>query len=213
MSTTATEHQAEPEHEPAAPQLHSKQPWPARLGSYVRRSPRLHLGAIVVLAILVIVVQLSKVVAVRGLEDDLSRQRAALIEQARAALDAQTVDLLRLSATPLGWAVHAAMLDNSVGDIDIYMGRLIQSKYVRRIALVDPAGVVTASTNLKVKGQPAGAAFPGTDLDTTEPRIDHVDDVIRVVVPVMDFTRRIGTLVFDYSKASITSRLPDAGKP
>lgn len=209
MSTTTTNDDLAPP-APSRPKSSVRPRWPARAVSYVLHARYLHVGAMLALAILLGVVLISKSIAVRGLEDDLKQQRTALIDQSRNALEAQTVDLLRLSATPLGWAVRAAMLDpNSLGDIDRYMGRLIKSKYVVRIALVDPEGKVIASTNLKLKGQSAGTAFPGTTVDTTEPRIDRLDDVIRVVVPVMDFTRRIGTLVFDYSMQSISSKLSD----
>ncbi|MEO8553171.1 MAG: hypothetical protein ABI678_24530 [Kofleriaceae bacterium] len=103
------------------------------------------------------------------------------------------------------------MLTNASADIDAYMTKLIQSKYVKRVALVDPSGKVIAATNLKLTGQQVEAAFPGTSVDTTEPRVDHVDDVTRVVVPVMDFTRRIATLIYDYSDDAITRHFATAG--
>ncbi|MEO6777274.1 MAG: hypothetical protein ABI437_29765 [Kofleriaceae bacterium] len=157
------------------------------------------------------VLQLWKMVAVHGLENDLTEQRATLISGARVALETQTADLLRLSATPLGWAVRSAMLTNASADIDAYMAKLIHAKYVKQVALVDATGKIIAATNLKLKGQQAAAAFPKTSVDTTEPRVEHVDDVTRVVVPVMDFTRRIGTLIYDYSDDAISRHFESPG--
>lgn len=159
---------------------------------------------IALLVVLVVAAAVWKVLAVHELEQELAEQRVSLISKSRVALQTQTTDLLRLSTTPLGWAVRSAMLANASSDIDAYMAELIRAKYVKRVALVDLSGTVIAATNLKLTGQPASAAFPGTIIDTSEPRITHIDDVTRAVVPVMDVTRRIGTLIYDYSDDSIT---------
>ncbi|MEO9185164.1 MAG: hypothetical protein ABI467_16825 [Kofleriaceae bacterium] len=182
-----------------------------RVRSFLLGARRFHLVVIAVLIVVAVALQAWKMVVVHGLEDDLVAQRTALLAQSRHALETQTTDLLRLSATPLGWAIRSAMLTNASADIDAYMAKLIQSKYVKRVALVDPTGKVIAATDLKLKGQLVGVAFPGTSIDTTEPRVEHLDDVTRVVVPVMDFTRQIGTLIYDYSDESINRHFESPG--
>jgi len=99
-------------------------------------------------------------------------------------------------------------LTNNTSNIDAYMTKLVQEKYVRRIVFADVRGVVVASTNVKLDGESATIALPGVDLVATRPRVDRAGSDLRLVVPVTAFERQIGTLVLDYSTGrSIDTKL------
>ncbi|MCX5745334.1 MAG: hypothetical protein NT062_22890 [Proteobacteria bacterium] len=108
------------------------------------------------------------------------------------------MQLLRLSALPLAWAIRGEVLSSNPGNIDTFMEKLVREKSVKRIVFVDAAGKVVSSTNLKLKDQLAATALPGIDLTATQPRVEPAGSDLRIVVPVMSFDRQIGTLVLDY---------------
>lgn len=111
----------------------------------------------------------------------------------------QAGELLQLTAIPLAWAIRAGVVAGDLRDIDTYMDKLVQEKYVKRIVFVDGAGTIVSSTNTKLKDQPAATVLPGVDMKATTPRVDRAGDDLRIVVPVMSYERQVGTLVLDYS--------------
>lgn len=175
-----------------------------RLKRYLFGAPKLHLALIVLLAAASLAMFVWRLVSVTRLEGEVRDVKA----QARTAMVAQSGELLQLSATPMAWAIRAELLSNDIGDIDAYMVKLVAEKYVKRIVFVDATGTIVSSTNVKLKGQPAAAALPGLQLTATTPRVEQAGSDLRMVVPVMDFERQIGTLVLDYASASIDAKLP-----
>ncbi|HUH04405.1 MAG TPA: hypothetical protein VML75_20560 [Kofleriaceae bacterium] len=164
----------------------------------------MHLVLIAALGSAVLAILVWRMVSVSALE----REIATVKEEARAGMMEQSGELLRLSATPMAWAIRAELLANDMTDIDAYMDKLITEKYVKRIVLVDASGTITASTNVKLKGQPAASALSGVNLEVSEPFITKDGSDLRVIVPIMDFESQIGTLVLDYSRLSLETKLP-----
>lgn len=165
---------------------------------------RFHLVLIVVLLGTVLGLAVWRSVSVHRLEEELGASKA----QARGALYAQAGELLELSAIPLAWAIRAGVLSNDLSDIDAYMDKLVKEKFVKRIVFVDATGTIVSSTNTKLKDQPAAAALPGIDLAATTPRVDRTGEDLRIVVPVMSYERKVGTLLLDYSTSrSIETKL------
>jgi hypothetical protein len=175
-----------------------------RFASYFFGAPKLHLALIVLLSGALVAALVWRFLSVHELEGEI----AAGKRDARAAMVEQSSELLRLTATPMALAIRAELLANDIGDIDAYMNKLITEKFVKRIVLVDAAGTVVSSTNIKLKDQAAAAALPGVDLTMTEPHTTTAGADLRIVVPVMDFERLIGSLVLDYSSQSIDAKLP-----
>ncbi len=166
-----------------------------KLTSYLLSAPKFHLALIVVLLATTFGVVIWRSISVHRLDDEIATTK----QHAREAMVAQSGELLRLTATPLAWAIRGEVLSNQTSNIDAYMDKLVHEKYVKRIVFVDATGTIVASTNAKLKHQPAATALPGIDLAATEPRVDESGDDLRIVVPVMSFERQIGTLVLDYA--------------
>lgn len=192
-----------PETSPRPSSDRSAAPSRGRVASFLLGAPRFHLAVIVVLAIATLWFAIWRLVSVGSLEGKVRAERKA----ARAAMIAQSGELLQLSATPMAWAIRAELLANDVGDIDAYMQKLIKEKYVKRIVLIDASGTIIASTNTKLKGQLARVAVPDVALASTQPTVAQAGEDLRLVVPVMDFERQIATLVIDYAGQSIDAKL------
>ncbi len=140
--------------------------------------------------------------------DHLEHEAATNDQHAREAMVTQAEELLQLASLPLAWSIRNDVLTNNTSNIDAYMTKLVQEKYVRRIVFADVRGVVVASTNVKLDGESATIALPGVDLVATRPRVDRAGSDLRLVVPVTAFERQIGTLVLDYSTGrSIDTKL------
>ncbi len=165
---------------------------------------RLHLVLVVLLLATTLGLAIWRFASVQRLE----REVVATREQAREAMAAQTSELLQLTAMPLAWSIRAGVMANDLRDVDVYMDKLVQERFVKRIVFVANDGVIRASTNSKLKGQPAAAALPGVDLTVTKPRVESVGEDLRIVVPVMSYERQVGALVLEYATArSIDSKL------
>ena len=82
---------------------------------------RLHLVLIAILSLAVVVLGAWVMIERSRTTHDLARQRAALTERARAALVAQTHELLALSGRPLAWALRTQLLAGGRGDLESYM--------------------------------------------------------------------------------------------
>ncbi|MBA3499552.1 MAG: hypothetical protein M4D80_28260 [Myxococcota bacterium] len=173
-----------------------------------KRLQRLLVVIIGILVVSLVILQFTKTSAIAKVEKRLDVRERELVDHARSALEQQTAELLQLSATPLAWAIRSEMMAGDLRNVDAYMLKLVKEKHIKRIALVGRTGTIVAATNLKLKGQSGAAAFPGLVLVGSEARVLSEDEHLRVVVPVMDFEAQIGTLILDYGRASIATKLP-----
>lgn len=158
---------------------------------------RLHVALVVILLAAVVGLIVWRSMSVRSLESDVREGR----EQAREAMTVQAGELLQLTAIPMAWAIRSAVATGDLRDVDTYMDKLVHEKHVKRVVFVDGSGTVKASTNTKLKDQPAAQVLPGIDLVASEPRVDRAGDDLRIVVPVMSYERQVGTLILEYSLA------------
>jgi hypothetical protein len=170
----------------------------------LRRSPKFHLVLIVMLLATTLGFATWRSMSVHRLEGEVVANR----QQAREAMVAVSGELLQLTAIPLAWAIRGELLTNNASNIDAYMEKLVQEKYVKRIMFVDADGTIVSSTNVKLKDQLAAEALPGVDMAATQPRVEVLGGDLRMIVPVMSFERQLGTLVLEYSAGrAIDARL------
>jgi hypothetical protein len=171
--------------------------WLARL-----RGPRLPLyllgAVVVVLGLSVVAVYVWKAVAVRGLEERLAAERSALSSAQREALTVQARDLLRLTARPLAWAVRAEMLRGNLGQVDDYFREFVRERGVTSLMLVGKDGRIALATNRKLETQAADGLVSRELLAAADVAVAESGTSMRMVVPVMGFDSRLGTLVIDF---------------
>lgn len=175
-----------------------------RFANALLKPSKLHLVLVLVFAATTIAFGIWRAISVHSLENEVAATRA----QAHDAMIGQAGELLQLTAIPLAWAIRAGVVTKDIGDIDTYMDKLVQEKYVKRIVFVDETGTIVASTNTKLKDQPAATALPAVDLRASSPRTERIGEDLRIIVPVMSYERQVGTLLLDYSTSrSIDSKL------
>ncbi|HEY4184187.1 MAG TPA: hypothetical protein VGP07_03920 [Polyangia bacterium] len=166
---------------------------------WVKANPTLHAVVVVLLSLAVIVASISGVVSRRQLERRASAQQDELLRSTTATLAGQASALLRLTALPLGWAFRSALLKDDLAAIDTYLRRMVQEPHVTDVALVGTDGVISHASDQKLQGRLAQKAFPEVALDGQSPASVVTGHEVRIVVPIMGYDRRLGTLVFSYA--------------
>lgn len=174
-----------------------------RLLRWIKGNPLLHAVVIVVLAIALVALAITHLVEIKRVKDGAAADRAALVERATAALDAKTSALLRLSALPLGWAIRDALLKDDYTSADTYLQRIVQERNVTGAALIGADGKVRLASNQKLETHSAAEAFPGIAINQESPTVVPTTKVLNVVVPVMGYDRKLGTLIFSYARPSM----------
>jgi hypothetical protein len=170
----------------------------ARVLQWLKHSPGLHAVVIVVLAFTAGSLAVMRAVDVARIERRAAEERAVLVRTATDALTAQTSALLRLSALPLGWAVRSALLKDDLNSVDTYLQKIVQEPHVTGAAFVGPDGKVRLASNRKLEGHPATEAFPGVAINQQSPTTIAGERDVRVIVPVMGYDRRLGTVILSY---------------
>lgn len=143
------------------------------------------------------------------------KEIATFREQRRVRQDVErrTGELLRLAAVPLAWAVRTEVMGDNLGQVEAYFDRFVKEPHVRRLILADAGGRIVVSTDTSLEGKEAGLALPDTPLDANDVRVETPQEgFYRLVVPVMGFDSRLGTLVVEYAPA-IRSSLPARPAP
>jgi uncharacterized membrane protein affecting hemolysin expression len=166
---------------------------------WVKANPTLHAVVIVGLALAVIVTWIAGVVSRRDVERRASEQQAELLRSTSATLAAQTSTLLRLTALPLGWAFRSALLKDDLASIETYLRRMAQEPHVTGVVLVGTDGKISRASDQKLHGSAATKVFPEVALDGQAPASVVAGSDVRIVVPVMGYDRRLGTLIFGYA--------------
>lgn len=166
---------------------------------WVKTNPMLHAVVIVALSLAIVVVAVAGMVSRRSEEHRAAAERAELVRTTNATLAAQTSALLRLSALPLGWAFRAALLKDDATAIDTYLRRMVQEPHVTGIVVVGADGKISHASDQKLQGRPAQGLFPDVPLNGQSPTSVTADREVRIVVPLMGYDRRLGTLVLGYA--------------
>jgi len=166
---------------------------------WLKTNPTFHAVVIVALCLGLVVTAVAGLVSRRGDERRAAAERAALIHSTSAALAEQTSALLRLTALPLGWAFRAALLKDDLTAIDTYLRRMVQEPHVTGVVLAGPDGVITHASDQKLQGRPVQKVFPEVKVDAQGPTSVATGQDVKIVVPVMGYDRRLGTLIFSYA--------------
>ncbi len=152
-----------------------------------------------------------KEVELRSAVRKTEEQRAAVMEEARRVLVAQTADMLNLVALPVSWAVGAEAQAGNYENVNAYFRRLVKEKFVTRVVLVDPEGTIKASTDMKLLGESAYALLDPSVLEGRDVRaVDSGEGDLLVVAPVVKGDALVGTVILFYSRDAVEGRLDRA---
>jgi hypothetical protein len=129
-------------------------------------------------------------------------QRTEMAAQQQEALDAQSRDMLHLTAPPLAWAVRGEMMRENLSQVDDYFREFVREEGVLSIFLIDKENKVVLATNRKLETQPADQVVSQAIQDAESVLIEKLDSTLRMGVPIMSFNEKIGVLVLDYEPLS-----------
>jgi hypothetical protein len=106
--------------------------------------------------------------------------------------------MLELFSVPLAWSMRTEAIQEDYDQIEEYMLELIRQPAVRGVAFVDDDGTVKLATDRKMQNESAQRLF-GDLTAADETVLRTVDDELRLMVPVLGYNIRLGSLVVVFS--------------
>lgn len=108
-------------------------------------------------------------------------------------------EMLLLLAKPMVWGLRSEIMRGNMEQVQFLLEDIVTEGNFIFIHVIDPQGVVIASTDLGMKGNPVGTDISEHSL-TSEIPLCELDGDTRMLVssPIMGTDRRIATLVFAY---------------
>jgi hypothetical protein len=137
--------------------------------------------------------------AVRRAENRLVEARTTWSEETRRALEGRTIELLRLSALPLGFAVRSAVIEGDLRTVDAYLDRLVAEPRVERVVFADAGGRVVVATDESLVGRSLTDVYPRLEVASDQPDVYLQGDRFHAVVPITGINERLGILVLTYA--------------
>ena len=153
---------------------------------------------ILVLILLALGIYIWKELAVQDLKMEMEAQRTEMLEERQKALDAQARTMLQLTALPLAWAVRGEMMRGNLSQIDDYFRDFVKEAGVQGIFLIGRENTVVLATNRKLETQAADKVVSQAIQDAENVLIEKSDSIMRLGVPIMSFSEKLGILVVDY---------------
>lgn len=156
------------------------------------------------LLFLVALMYLWKTISVDSVTEKMREERKLLSARVDQIVLNKNIDLVRLSALPLSWAVRNELLNKNYENIDRYFQRLIRESRFTSVALTNTDGTIIVATDKKLEGAIASRIYPTTVLghyETTVKVLKNGD--ILAVAPVLDASGKLGDLIIVYSSKSI----------
>lgn len=122
--------------------------------------------------------------------------------QIRDAAVARVTEMLDLFSMPLAWSIRAEAMKQDYAQIEEYMLQLIKQPSVLGAAFVDNDGVVRLATDRKYEGAQAQQLY-GDLLNADEVVLRELDGQLRLMIPVVGLSERIGSFVVSFSRDAL----------
>lgn len=163
-----------------------------------------YLYIIAIFIILLLGMYLWKIIAVNNVQKKIEAQRLEVIGKSQQIITEKTRYFLRLTTTPLVWAVRKEMLKENYEQINEYIKILVKEPHIKQILIVKSDGMVVATTDKKLEGIPFPSHYPKAYLEKNEIFItDDQDGRIITISPIMGFSKKLGTLLMVYEPEKI----------
>ena len=171
---------------------------------------RVPLWVPVALAVLVLILLVWKYLALSAAEarleeqrialtEQASREKAALLARANAAIAQYSDEAHVLLGTSLSWSVRGAMIQNNLGLVDEYFGELVHNERIQSVALADTSGRILTASDRKLQGGTFSEHFPAELLNEPGVAIHPGEEGQKnLALPVQGLTQRLGTVVVVY---------------
>ncbi|MGA7181069.1 MAG: hypothetical protein WBX11_16005 [Thiobacillaceae bacterium] len=157
---------------------------------------------IIVAAIAVAIIawlSISKVVAVRHVEDAAAAQRAELVKQAASQQTERVRQSLLMFSVPMGWALRREMMAENLDQVNQYVTDLVKLKGFEEVVVAKTDGSIVVASDRKHVGAAFSSLFPERYLSADKISVEETaPGKWLVMVPIMGLNARLGTVAIEY---------------
>jgi len=140
------------------------------------------------------------------LEQQHEKQTQAMRWRVRTNQLSNDRSQLMFGMTTFGWAVGKSLTQRKNDEVNEYFNKLVKTKGVQEVLLVNPAGNVLLSTNKKNQGIRFSSLYPAYLLQQNDTYFNSKVPY-ELSTPVVTSADRLGTLVMFFSPTSV---IPDS---
>jgi hypothetical protein len=152
------------------------------------------------------VLYLWKEMDLKSASERREEEHARLLSLSDARLARHTKEMIRLSGVSLAWVVREELLRNNHQGIDRYLTQFVKERGVREILVANVAGTIIAATNKKIEGASFEEVFPGDLMTRDDIHVEDLPDgIVRMIVPIMAPTARLGVLLLLFAPDTSSS--------
>lgn len=145
-----------------------------------------------------------KTISVNSVREEVKVERKNLTAKVNQIVLERNLELVRLSAIPLSWAVRSEMVKENHENINQYFKQLVQANRFRSITLSAADGKIIVATDKSLEGKMVANVYSPTVQDQFETTVKVLPNrEIMAVVPVLGVAGKLGVMVLVYVPETI----------
>lgn len=150
-----------------------------------------------------------KTISVNSVKEEMKAERIHLTAKVNQIVLDKNLELVRLSAIPLSWAVRSEMVKGNHENIDQYFKQLVRANRFRSITLSASDGKIIVATDKSLEGKMVANVYSPTVRDQFETTVKVLPNgEIMAVVPVLGVAGKLGVMVLVYAPETINLETP-----
>jgi len=145
-----------------------------------------------------------RTISVNSVKEEMKVERKQLTAKVNQIVLDKSLELVRLSAIPLSWAVRSEMVRENYENIDQYFKQLVRANRFRSITLSAADGKIIVATDKSLEGKMAANVYSPAVQDQFETTVKVLPNgEIMAVVPVLGVAGKLGVMVLVYAPEAI----------
>lgn len=145
-----------------------------------------------------------KTISVNSVKEDMKAERKHLTAKLNQIVLDKNMELVRLTAIPLSWAVRGEMVKDNYEYIDQYFKQLVRANRFTSITLSAADGKIIVATDKSLEGKMVANVYSPTVQDQYETTVKVLPNgEIMAVVPVLGVAGKLGVMVLSYAPETI----------
>ncbi len=145
-----------------------------------------------------------KTISVNSVKDKMKAERKHLTAKVNQIVLDKNLELVRLSAIPLSWAVRSEMAKENHENIDQYFKQLVRVNRFRSITLSAADGKIIVATDKSLEGKMVANVYSPAVRDQFETTVKPLPNgEIMAVAPIMGVAGKLGVMVLVYAPETI----------
>jgi len=145
-----------------------------------------------------------KAISVNSVKEEMKVERKQLTMKVNQIFLDKNLELVRLTAIPLSWAVRSEMVKDNYENIDQYFKQLVRANRFRSITLSASDGKIIVATDKSLEGKMVANVYSPTVQNQFETTVKVLPNgQIMAVVPVLGVAGKLGVMVLVYAPETI----------